>query len=148
MRWTIYGVLAVVGLTLVAGIAGFVMATTGGTHASSSAGSDIHTQLKSGAVGHVRTESGQAVTATVETVTLGANPAIVVTISGSEPINTALDRWTLYLNDDTQVPMVGKSLGGDRYSFTFERALPAGKSIRSVHYNPDDSFGDMYFDVQ
>lgn len=148
VRWSIYGALALAGLVLFVGIAGFVMATTGGGHLSSGAGTDIHAQLRTGKVGQVTTESGQNVTATIDEVKLGTSPAVVVTINGGEPINTALDRWTLYLNDDTQLPMTGKTLGGDRYSFTAAGELPSGKSARFVHYNPDESHGDLYFDVQ
>jgi hypothetical protein len=137
------GALIAVGLLLLLWIG---YALLGARHRTPTGG-DVHAPLVQGSSIHMTTDAGVNVTATVKGVTWGpSTKSVVVEITGSEPAATA--SWTLSLEDNTQLAMSNEDLGNNLYSFTFSHALPAGRSIQSVHYNPDDSHGDIYFDVQ
>jgi hypothetical protein len=43
--------------------------------------------------------------------------------------------------------MVGQGVGSGEYRFAIEGSIPAGRAVRFVHFNPDESHGDIYFDV-
>lgn len=147
VRWVIYAGMGLVALLLVMGIAGLVFAFAGGS-SSGSDGSDVHAPLRQGATLNVTTEDGRKVTATISELMWAQGPQIVVSIRGGEPVSTELDRWTLYLDDNTQLAMRGEDVGAGEYRFALDGTVPGGKSVRFVHFNPDDSHGDMYFDAQ
>ena len=147
-RWVIYAGLVLVGVMIVLSVLGLVFAVSGGDSTSGSDGSDVHTPLRQGATLGVTTEAGRYVTATIKELTWAQGPQIVVAIKGGEPLSTELDRWTLYLDDNTQLAMRGEAVGSGEYRFALDGTIPGGKAVRFVHFNPDDSHGDLYFDAQ
>ena len=148
VRWIIYAGIGLAALFLVTGIGGLVFAFAGGGSSSGGDGSDVHTPLRQGATLEITTEAGHQVNATIRQLTWAQGPQVVVAIKGGEPVSTALDRWTLYLSDDTQLAMTGQAVGGGEYRFALDGTIPGGRSVRFVHFNPDDSHGDMYFDAE
>ncbi len=148
VRHVIYGVGIVIGAIVLFGIAVAVLGwTVGGS--SSSGGMDIHGALGENTAVETRTEAGKNVRATVTNLSWAQGPVLTVRIQGGEPESLAADAWTFVLTD-------GQVLGLRRleeqqpqtYRFWLDGSLPAGGEVRFVHFNPDSSHGDIYFDVK
>jgi hypothetical protein len=148
VRRTIYLALAVAVMCLLVLVAAYVVSSTGGGTLTSSSGSDAHAPFEAGATAHVTTESGMAVSVTILKASMGSSPVILASSTGAEPISAAAGRWALYFDDNTQVPLIATAVDGGRYSLSLEAPIAAGKTVRFVHYDPDDSQGDIYFDLQ
>lgn len=153
VRRVIDGVGVAVGLgLLVAIVVGGIASLTGD---SSSRGSDVHAPLRTGSVAQATTESGTAVRVTITNLTWSQQgegepkaPVLTVSIKGGEPESLAADAWTLVLADASV--LASRRLEEQQpqtYRFWLEGSLPTDSEVRFVHFNPDSSHGDIYFDV-
>lgn len=143
--------LLLIGLMLVAGILGFAVsfatvrgASSGQVH---SVGQDLHAPLRAGSSINLTTEAGLKASAAITNVTWAQGPVVTARITSAAGAAVRLDNWLLYLDDNTRLQMTGQSLGNNEYRFALDGTIPAGKSVRFVHFNPDESHGDIYFDV-
>jgi hypothetical protein len=132
----------------VLGVLGIVFSLAFGGDSSKGSGADAHGRLTAGSVVTVTTADGRKVEARILELAWAQGPQVLVRIKGGEPASTELTRWYLYLDDNTRLAMDGTARGNGTFFFALAGTIPGGKSVRFVHFNPDDSPGDIYFDVQ
>lgn len=153
LRGTVRAVKIVIGVAvalvlmmIVAGLVNvFVSAVDGGT--SSSPGNDVHTAFKEGASLSVTTEAGLKATAKITGFNVSGQQVHIET----DVRGTKAGTWYLYLTSNQRVTMQGS----DAIEVTdvgivrgFDGEIPAGERLQFVQFSPDDSHGDLYFDVQ
>jgi hypothetical protein len=140
--------LGAVALVAVLGVLGILFSLAFGGDSSNGGGADVHGRLTAGGVVTVTTADGRKVEARILELAWAQGPQVLVRVKGGEPVSTQLDRWYLYLDDNTRLAMDGTARGNGTFFFALAGTIPAGKSVRFVHFNPDDSHGDIYFDAQ
>lgn len=149
IRGTVRAVKIVIGvfvlLAVVAALAGAVNVFGGDSGGSS--GGDVHGRLTQSATVGTRTGAGQNVSATITSMTWGQGPVLEVRVDGAEPAKLPAEPWTFVL-ENGQVLALTTQGTLDKLSVRLEGSLPDGSKVRFVHFNPDDSHGDLYFDVQ
>lgn len=127
-------------------VAGLVARSGSGSNAQG--GTDVHAPLTPGAAAETVTEAGQQVRATITEFTWKQGPVFTARIKGGEPRSLEPDAWTFVLGDGTVLALAAEAAGPQMYRFWLEGSLPGGSSVRFIHFNPDDSHGDIYFDVK
>jgi len=148
VRHVIYGVGIAIGAFIVLMIVVAVLGMTV-TGSSSGGGADIHAVLRDKSVAETRTESGKTVRATVTNLAWAQGPVLTVRIQGGEPESLAADAWTFVLTDGTVLALRRlEEQQPQTYRFWLDGSLPGGGEVRFVHFNPDSSHGDIYFDVR
>lgn len=146
VRVLVYLVLGLVALVAIAGLAGLGAGLAGGGSASST-GTDVHARLTPGGTATATTEAGHTVRVDIVALTWAQGPVVTARVSGIDP-DQAAGRWYLYLQDDTRRALQGVVTYDGTIRAALEGSLPAGSSVRFVHFDPDDSRGDIYFDVK
>lgn len=136
--------LAVVVLGVVVTILGTVTGSDGG---GPGAAADVHAALTPGATAETVTEADRKVRATITGFTWRQGPVFVARIKGGEPESLEADAWTFVLQDGTVLALSREEVGEQTYRFWLEGSLPATGKVRFIHFDPDDSHGDIYFDV-
>jgi hypothetical protein len=141
--------LGAVAIMAILGVLGIVFGLAfGGNDGSDGRGTDVHARLTAGSAVTNTTEDGRKIEARILELTWAQGPQVLVRIEGGEPVSTELTRWYLYLDDNTRLAMTGSTRGDGTYFFALDGTIPAGKSVQFVHFNPDDSHGDIYFDAR
>lgn len=138
------GIMLVLGILMAVGGLVFARSTSGVIH---SAGQDMHAPLRNGSSISNTTEVGLRVSATIKDVSWAQGPVVTAKIASANGATVRLDNWYLYLDDNTRLQMTGQALANGDYRFALDGSIPGGKNVRFVHFNPDDSHGDIYFDV-
>lgn len=143
--YCIFGILAVVGVLLVLGVAAGVAF---GGHAASGVGSDQHADLKAGEALHASTEAGTTGDVTILNVEQDAT-SLTVTAKVQGMAGTPPGAWQVYLWGDTRAPMTAQQISSDKGGEVVRASveLPPGSAAEFVQFNPDSSHGDLYFDV-
>jgi hypothetical protein len=111
-------------------------------------GSDVHAPLRPAAKIDLTTEAGRQFVITVYSVEGGLTDP-TVTVRGGDARARDEGAWTLLLDDGSQVGMT--AVPGERPDETqlrLSQPLPEGRGARFLHFDPDNSHGDMYFDFQ
>ena len=151
LKRVVYGLATAVGVAVLAsvvlGVIGLV-ASFGGGSGAAGAGMDVHAPFTPGVTIETKTESGRTVRATITEFTWGQGPVFTARITGGEPRSLAADAWTFVLQDGTVLALDRLDAGPQTYVFALRGSLPGGSSVRFIHFNPDDSHGDIYFDVK
>lgn len=140
--------LGAIAVMAVLGVIGMVFSLAFGGSSSSASGTDVHAPLAPGSAVTATTEDGRSVEARILELTWAQGPQVLVRVKGGEPVSSELTRWYLYLDDNTRLAMTGTARADGTVFYTLDGTIPAGKSVRFVHFNPDDSHGDVYFDVE
>jgi len=118
-----------------------------GGDSGGSSGGDVHGRLTQSATVGTRTEAGQDISATILSMTWVQGPVLEVRVDGADPSKLPAEPWTFVL-DGGQVLALTTQGTLDRLSVRLDGSLPSGSKVRFVRFNPDDSHGDLFFDVQ
>ncbi len=150
LRGTVRAIKILIGigaaLALLVLVAGLVNVFVGGGDSGGIPGNDVHAALEKGTSASVRTEAGLDVTVTITSVTVSDQRVQV----GTKVRGTDGGNWYLYLASNQRVPMQGSDSAGytDGWKVQgYDGEIPAGERVRFVQFGPDDSRGDLYFDV-
>lgn len=135
--------LVFIGLIVLVSILGALLSRQ--RNESAGAAQDIHAPLTIGAVAETDTESGRKVAAVIEGLTWEQGPVLDVKVEG---VAVAPGAWTFVLEDGTVLELDATRNADGTVHLRFPGSLPAGSKVRFVHFNPDASHGDLYFDVQ
>lgn len=150
LRRTVLGLSIVFGLILLGvvglGLAGVVVQGSDGE--DESRGNDVHAAFTPGTTAETLTEAGKRVRATITEFTWKQGPVFIARIKGGEPRSLEADAWTFVLHNGTVLALSREQVGDNTYRFWLEGSLPGGASVRFIHFDPDDSHGDIYFDVK
>ena len=153
LRGTVRAVKIVIGvvvaLALLVAVAGlvniFVIGGDSGT--SSNPGNDVHAALEKGSSASVTTQAGLTATANITDVTIsGQHVQVGTKVRGADG-----GTWYLYLATNQRIVMQGSDNIGSTGGWTvhaFDGEIPEGDRLQFVQFSPDDSHGDLYFDVR
>ena len=151
LRGTVRAVKIVIGiafaLALLMAVAGLVNVFFRGGDNGGNPGNDVHIGLMQSAFLATTTEAGQDVSATISSMTWGQGPVLEVRVKGADPAKLPAEPWTFVL-ENGQVLALTTEGTLEKLTVKLEGSLPGGSKVRFVHFNPDDSRGDLYFDVQ
>lgn len=111
---------------------------------SGGAGGDVHRPLSTGAVAEVDTKSGRKVAVVIEALTWDQGPVLDVKVEG---VAVAPGAFTFVLEDGTVLELEATRNADGTVHLRFPGILQ-GHRVRFVHFDPDDSRGDIYFDVE
>ena len=144
LKLLIGGVLLFIVLSMVGA---FVFQQFSGGDNGGGIGNDAHAPLKPGTSLTLTTEAGLQATAQITNLSATAGDFRLETkVKG-----TTGGAWFLYLTDNTRVPMQGSDNIGNTDGWVvrgYTATVPTGATVQFVQFNPDDSRGHMYFDVQ
>ncbi len=132
-------------LALIA-IAGIVINRGFSSDNATGSGVDLHAPLRQGATLGGRTEAGQQVSVTILSLTWAQGPVLQVRLTGLKGDKLPATPWTFVLTNNEVLALTSEG-SLDRLTVRFDGSLPAGSQVRFVHFNPDESHGDLYFDV-
>lgn len=119
------------------------------THRDSerSPGGDVHRPLVVGATASVRTGAGRQISATVISLAWGQGPVVELRVVGAKFTVLPPEPWTLVLETGQELALI-TSGSMNRLTVSFDGSLPPGSRVRFLHFDPDDSSGDLNFDVE
>jgi hypothetical protein len=151
IRRVIYGVLILLGAGLLLSVVvGLASAFGGGT--IQGRGTDIHAPLKAGATASLTTEAGAQAKVRILAVTEDATSIrILVRTTGLDPQAASPETWRMYLANNTRDPVLVEqqletATQDPEFWLTWRRSSPSPEPLY-LHFNPDSSRGDIYFDI-
>jgi len=132
---------------VIPGLVGAVVRIGDDDGRGSGRGADVHARFTPGTTAEVVTESGATVRATIPEFTWRQGPVFVARVRGGEPRSLNGNAWTFVLFDGLVLALSREETADQTYRFWLDGNLPADGKVRYIHFDPDDSYGDIYFDV-
>ncbi|MBI5949372.1 MAG: hypothetical protein HY875_14635 [Chloroflexi bacterium] len=133
----------IIGLIVLVSVLGVIVSRQRNENAG--AGQDVHAPLAAGTVAEADTESGRKIAVVIQSLAWEAGPVLDVKVEG---VAVEPGAWTFVLQDGTVLQAEATRNTDGTVHLRLPASAPATSTVRSIHFNPDSSRGDVYFDVQ
>lgn len=136
-----------IGALVIAGVVYALAGTLGTTGSRQASGdSDTRTKLVAGMSAVVQTEARAVVQARIRSIAPDLS-GLTATVAGLAAGDAGT--WSAVLDDGSELPLVASMTdeGAGLVAVSIPQA-PAGRTIEAIRLDPDETAGDIYFDVE